>query len=116
VLALLRPLPVPPAPDALCSRPEGTHSDQRASPTRHRFGFFLTAGVLITIAMQALMNVFVAVRWAPVKGIPLPFVSSGGSSLAVLCLGVGLVLSVARHSDLESPELGVDGGPAGATA
>ena len=83
---------------------------------RHRFGFFLTAGVLITIAMQALMNVFVAVRWAPVKGIPLPFVSSGGSSLAVLCLGVGLVLSVARHSDLESPELGVDGGPAGAAA
>ncbi len=80
---------------------------------RHRFGFFLTAGVLITIAMQALMNVFVAVRWAPVKGIPLPFVSSGGSSLAVLCLGVGLLMSVARHGDLDDPELGVDGGPAG---
>jgi cell division protein FtsW len=72
---------------------------------RHRFGFFLTAGVLITIAMQALMNVFVAVRWAPVKGIPLPFVSSGGSSLAVLCLGVGLILSVARHGNLEEAEL-----------
>jgi cell division protein FtsW len=83
---------------------------------RHRFGFFVTAGVLITIAMQALMNVFVAVRWAPVKGIPLPFVSSGGSSLAVLCLGVGIVLSVARHSDLDLPELGVDGGSAGAIA
>lgn len=73
---------------------------------RHRFGFFVTAGVLITIAMQALMNVFVAVKWAPVKGIPLPFVSSGGSSLAVLCLGVGLILSVARHGSLEDAELG----------
>jgi cell division protein FtsW len=72
---------------------------------RHRFGFFLTAGVLITIAMQALMNVFVAVRWAPVKGIPLPFVSSGGSSLAVLCLGVGLILSVARQGHLGEQEL-----------
>ena len=72
---------------------------------RHRFGFFVTAGVLITIAMQALMNVFVAVRWAPVKGIPLPFVSSGGSSLAVLCLGVGLILCVARHGNLEDSEL-----------
>jgi cell division protein FtsW len=83
---------------------------------RHRFGFFVTAGVLITIAMQALMNVFVAVRWAPVKGIPLPFVSSGGSSLAVLCLGIGLVLSVARHSDLDSPELGLDVGHGGLPA
>jgi cell division protein FtsW len=72
---------------------------------RHRFGFFVTAGVLITIAMQALMNVFVAVRWAPVKGIPLPFVSSGGSSLAVLCLGIGMILSVARHGDLAEEEL-----------
>jgi cell division protein FtsW len=72
---------------------------------RHRFGFFLTAGVLITIAMQALMNVFVAVRWAPVKGIPLPFVSSGGSSLTVLCLGVGLILSVVRQSALDEREL-----------
>ena len=73
---------------------------------RHRFGFLVIAGVLTTIAMQALMNLFVAVRWAPVKGIPLPFVSSGGSSLAVLCLGIGLVLSIARHPDLDAQELG----------
>ncbi len=73
---------------------------------RHRFGFFVVAGVLITIAMQALMNLFVAVRLAPVKGIPLPFVSSGGSSLTVLCLGVGVALACARHAQLEAPELG----------
>jgi cell division protein FtsW len=72
---------------------------------RHRFGFLIVAGVLVTIAMQALMNLFVAVRLAPVKGIPLPFVSSGGSSLAVLCLGVGLVLAVARQADADAPEL-----------
>jgi len=73
---------------------------------KHRFGFFVMAGVLITIAIQALMNVFVAVRWAPVKGIPLPFVSSGGSSLTVLCLGVGIALSCARHAEADDPLLG----------
>jgi cell division protein FtsW len=80
---------------------------------RHRFGFFVVAGVLVTIAMQALMNLFVAIRWAPVKGIPLPFVSSGGSSLTMLCLGVGLVIAVARQPDAEEPELGPE--TAGAT-
>jgi cell division protein FtsW len=75
---------------------------------RHRFGFIVAAGVLITIAIQALMNVFVAVRWAPVKGIPLPFVSSGGSSLTVLCLGIGLLLACARHADSQDPRLGPD--------
>jgi len=77
---------------------------------RHRFGFIVVTGVLITIAMQMLMNVFVAVRWAPVKGIPLPFVSSGGSSLAALSLGVGLVLAIARHPELDDPELGPEPG------
>ncbi len=73
---------------------------------RHRFGFIVAAGVLITIAIQALMNVFVAVRWAPVKGIPLPFVSSGGSSLTMLCLGIGLLLACARHAESQDPRLG----------
>ncbi len=77
---------------------------------RHRFGFFVLAGVLITIAIQALMNVFVAVRWAPVKGIPLPFISSGGSSLTLLCLGVGVALACARHARANDPELGVEEG------
>ena len=80
---------------------------------QHRFGFFVMAGVLIIIAIQALMNVFVAVRWAPVKGIPLPFVSSGGSSLTVLCLGVGIVLACARHAEADDPVLG-PAEPAGA--
>ncbi|MBM4016387.1 MAG: stage V sporulation protein E [Planctomycetes bacterium] len=73
---------------------------------RHRFGFFVAAGVLIAIAIQALMNVFVAVHWAPVKGLPLPFVSSGGSSLTMLCVGIGLLLACARHADSTHPRLG----------
>ncbi|MSR45844.1 MAG: stage V sporulation protein E [Planctomycetes bacterium] len=75
---------------------------------RHRFGFFVLAGVLITVAIQALMNIFVAVRWAPVKGIPLPFVSSGGSSLTVLCVGIGIALACARHAESTDPALGPD--------
>lgn len=83
---------------------------------RHRFGFFAASGVLITIGVQALMNMFVAVRWAPVKGIPLPFVSSGGSSLAVLCLGVGVVLSCARHARAGDALLGPEDANAEGTA
>ena len=63
-----------------------------------RFGFFVVAGVLLTIATQALINLAVATGCVPVKGMPLPFVSAGGSSLTALCLAVGIVISVARHS------------------
>ena len=65
---------------------------------RESFGFHLAAGVLFTIAMQALINIAVASGSVPVKGMPLPFVSAGGSSLAVLCLGVGVVLNVTRRA------------------
>jgi cell division protein FtsW len=78
---------------------------------RHRFGFVVVAGVLITIAYQALMNLFVAVRLVPVKGVPLPFVSSGGSSLTTLCVGVGLVLAMARRPAASGEELGPEPGP-----
>ncbi len=66
---------------------------------RNRFAFFVCAGVLFTIGTQALINIAVATNSTPVKGMPLPFVSSGGSSLCMLCLGVGLILSIARHPD-----------------
>jgi cell division protein FtsW len=72
---------------------------------RSRFGFVVVSGVLLVIVTQALINIAVATGAAPVKGMPLPFVSAGGSSLVVLCLGVGLVLSVARHSALPSVSL-----------
>ena len=66
---------------------------------RDRFGFLLTFGLVFWIGLQAAGNVAVVTASVPTKGIALPFISLGGSSLVVLCIAVGLVYSVARHVD-----------------
>ncbi len=65
------------------------------------FGRLLAAGVTTLIGLQALINVAVATGCLPNKGLPLPFVSYGGSNLLVLFAGVGLLISIARHGPLE---------------
>jgi len=74
---------------------------------RDRFGFLLTFGLVFWIGLQAAGNVAVVTASVPTKGIALPFISLGGSSLVVLCIGVGLVYSVARHVDARAA---ADGG------
>ncbi len=67
---------------------------------RHdRFGFLLAFGLVFWIGLQAAGNVAVVTATVPTKGIALPFVSLGGSSLLVLCAATGLVYAVARHVD-----------------
>ena len=66
---------------------------------RDRFGFLLTFGLVFWIGLQAAGNVAVVTASVPTKGIALPFISLGGSSLVVLCVAVGLVYAVARHVD-----------------
>jgi cell division protein FtsW len=73
---------------------------------RNRFGFIMATGVLLLIAVQALVNMAVVVGMAPTKGLPLPFISSGGSSLIALMMGVGLFLNIARNPDLSSEKIG----------
>jgi len=63
-----------------------------------RFGFLLATGVLLTIGLQAVMNVGVVTSALPAKGIGLPFISYGGSGLVMMSLAAGLIASVARHS------------------
>ncbi len=63
-----------------------------------RAGFLLVFGVVFMIALQAAVNLAVVTGTAPAKGISLPFLSAGGSSLLVIGLGLGLVASVARRS------------------
>ncbi len=58
----------------------------------------LAAGLTSLILCQALLNVFTVLGLAPLTGVPLPFVSSGSSSLLVLLLSVGLVMNVASVS------------------
>jgi cell division protein FtsW len=66
------------------------------------FGAFLAVGLTTMIAVQALVNVSVVLGLMPTKGIPLPFVSAGGSSLLVNLIGMGMLLNVSQHSSPEA--------------
>lgn len=72
---------------------------QIARHARERFGHYLAAGVTTVIVLQAWMNMAVATSLVPNKGLPLPFVSYGGSSLLAMFICVGLLASVAWHSN-----------------
>jgi cell division protein FtsW len=63
-----------------------------------RFGAFLAIGLTTMIAFQALFNVSVVLGLAPTKGIPLPFVSMGGSSLLVNLVGMGILFNVSQQA------------------
>ncbi len=71
---------------------------------RDRFGQLLAGGCATLIVLQAWINLGVATSLVPNKGLPLPFVSYGGSSLLAMCLCLGLLTSVALHSDSDSHE------------
>ena len=62
-----------------------------------RFGAFLALGLTTMVAIQAFVNVSVVLGLMPTKGIPLPFVSMGGSSLLINLLGMGILLNVSQH-------------------
>jgi cell division protein FtsW len=62
------------------------------------FGAFLAVGLTTMIAVQALVNISVVLGLMPTKGMPLPFVSAGGSSLLVNLMGMGILLNVSQHA------------------
>ncbi len=62
------------------------------------FGSFLALGLTTMIAVQAFVNISVVLGMLPTKGIPLPFVSAGGSSLIVSLAGMGVLLNVSQHA------------------
>lgn len=65
------------------------------------FGGLIAAGVFAHIAVQVLINIAVVTNSIPATGIPLPFISYGGSSLTVLLVEMGLVLSVSNRISQE---------------
>jgi len=65
------------------------------------YGSLLAFGLTLTIGLQAAVNIAVVTCSAPTKGLSLPLVSSGGSSLAAVMLAVGLLLNVASHVEAE---------------
>jgi cell division protein FtsW len=69
---------------------------------RDPFGKRLAAGITVLIAGQAAINIAAVMGMAPLTGIPLPFLSYGGSSLVVLLASVGIVLNIANRGDTAS--------------
>jgi len=67
-----------------------------------RFGAFLALGLTTMIAVQAFMNMSVVLSLMPTKGIPLPLVSFGGSSLLINLVGMGVLLNVSQHASTEA--------------
>jgi cell division protein FtsW len=63
-----------------------------------RFGAFLALGLTTMVAFQAFFNISVVLGILPTKGIPLPFVSYGGSSLLINLVGMGILLNVSQHA------------------
>jgi cell division protein FtsW len=66
--------------------------------TTEPFGHILALGTTFMLCYQAAFNMAVVLGCVPTKGIPLPFISSGGSSLLLSMAAVGLLLNVSRHS------------------
>jgi cell division protein FtsW len=62
------------------------------------FGSFLALGLTTMVAVQAFFNISVVLGLLPTKGIPLPFVSNGGSSLLINLVGMGILLNVSQHA------------------
>ena len=63
------------------------------------FGTYLAAGLTLAVVLQAFINMSVVLGLLPAKGIPLPLISAGGTSLVLTLAAVGLILNVSQHAD-----------------
>jgi cell division protein FtsW len=68
-----------------------------AMNAKDRFGMLLGFGMTTIIALQAAINIGVTTSMLPNKGMPLPFISSGGSNLALCLLMIGILVNIHRH-------------------
>jgi cell division protein FtsW len=70
---------------------------------KDRFGLLLAAGIVALLGLQAAVNIGVTTSLLPNKGLPLPFISYGGSNLVACLFGIGLLLNVYRQGVFEPP-------------
>ena len=68
---------------------------------KDRFGLLTATGIISLLALQAAVNIGVTTSLLPNKGLPLPFISYGGSNLAGCLFGIGLLLNIYRQAVLE---------------
>ena len=75
-----------------------------AVQSRDRFGMLFGLGVVVMLALQAALNICVTTALLPNKGLPLPFISYGGSNLVFCLLGVGILINIYRQGIVDSPD------------
>ncbi|MGH8024008.1 MAG: putative lipid II flippase FtsW [Limisphaerales bacterium] len=75
-----------------------------AANARETFGFLLASGATLLICLQAAINIGVVTSALPNKGLPLPFISYGGSNLLAMLACVGFLFSVARHAPVREKQ------------
>lgn len=71
-----------------------------AKRTLDPFGYFLALGIVLLFGFQAVVNIGVSIGALPTKGLPLPFISYGGSALIFNMIAVGLLLNISRAQEL----------------
>ncbi len=70
-----------------------------AMKAKDNYGTFLAVGITSIIAIQAIINIAVVTGSMPVTGVPLPFISYGGSSLVVNLMAMGILMNISRQTD-----------------
>ena len=71
-----------------------------AKRTTDPFGYYLASGIVVMIGFQAVVNIGVSIGALPTKGLPLPFISYGGSALIFNMVAIGLLLNISRIQDI----------------
>jgi cell division protein FtsW len=71
-----------------------------------RFGALLAAGITTWLVGQAVVNISAVIGLAPVTGVPMPFVSFGGSALVISMLAAGILVNIAQTGSGEDPAAG----------
>ncbi len=67
-----------------------------ATRSKDMFGQIIALGITTNIVFQFIFNVAVATRWLPTKGLTLPLISFGGSSMLITCLSIGILLNISK--------------------
>jgi cell division protein FtsW len=70
-----------------------------ATRTRDNYARLLATGITAMVVVQAFFNISVVLGLLPTKGIPLPFISYGGSSLFITLATVGVLLNITQQTD-----------------
>ncbi len=76
-----------------------------AVQSRDRFGMLFGFGIIVMLALQAALNIGVTTSLLPNKGLPLPFISYGGSNLVFCLLGIGILINIYRQGIADRPDM-----------